>query len=228
MRVCSVPMIRRRIAPYLEHLPPSTRYSPTGTGLDQRAEFRVLRRHGVLKDASALIVGVGGGDDILAHWLHLGLSRVTAIDLTNDIDYKETVGWAAVTASAAKAGLPVSFAVADGTTLPFRDATFDFVYSISVLEHVPDISRLFGELHRVLRPRGALYSLFGPMWFTHGGPHIAALGYDHLLLPYKQFLLRVREVGDPWQIRWAEQHFYNRLTLEGYLEEFNRYFSIVR
>jgi hypothetical protein len=73
-----------------------------------------------------------------------------------------------------------------------------------------------------------MYSLFGPLWFTFGGPHVGDLGYEHLLLPYDEFLDRVRQVGDAWQIRWAEDHCYNRLTLDGYVREFEKYFVIRR
>ncbi len=44
----------------------------------------------------------------------------------------------------------------DGNQLPFADASFDTVLSIEVLEHVPDPTRMMGEMVRVLRPGGAL------------------------------------------------------------------------
>lgn len=43
---------------------------------------------------------------------------------------------------------------ADGTTLPFADASFDRVYSHGSMEHFPDVRRGFAEVHRVLRPGG--------------------------------------------------------------------------
>lgn len=43
----------------------------------------------------------------------------------------------------------------DGLTIPFEDATFDLVYSSNVLEHVPDLPRMHGEIRRVLKPGGA-------------------------------------------------------------------------
>ena len=46
--------------------------------------------------------------------------------------------------------------VADGTALPFADASFDHAYSVSVLEHIPDEGDLdaLRELARVVRPGG--------------------------------------------------------------------------
>jgi SAM-dependent methyltransferase len=47
---------------------------------------------------------------------------------------------------------PNTDVVADGQRLPFRDATFDMVFSQSVVEHVPDPFAHARELIRVLKP----------------------------------------------------------------------------
>jgi ubiquinone/menaquinone biosynthesis C-methylase UbiE len=46
------------------------------------------------------------------------------------------------------------------TALPFRDASFDVVYSVKVLAHVEDIRGALAELGRVLRPGGWLLAEF--------------------------------------------------------------------
>lgn len=46
--------------------------------------------------------------------------------------------------------------------LPFPDATFGFIYSVATLEHVPAADRAFEEIHRVLRPGGAVF--LAPAW----------------------------------------------------------------
>lgn len=50
----------------------------------------------------------------------------------------------------------VDYVVADGRALPFRDATFDLVFSYSVLQHFAkaDAMRTLGEVARVLRTGG--------------------------------------------------------------------------
>lgn len=43
---------------------------------------------------------------------------------------------------------------ADAENLPFRDGTFDLVYSYAVVHHTPNTEKAIGELHRVLRTGG--------------------------------------------------------------------------
>jgi SAM-dependent methyltransferase len=49
---------------------------------------------------------------------------------------------------------PLCGAVADVRELPFRDASFDAIYSMGTIEHVRDSERALQELARVLRPGG--------------------------------------------------------------------------
>jgi SAM-dependent methyltransferase len=46
--------------------------------------------------------------------------------------------------------------VCDAARLPFKDASFDFVFSSSVLEHVRDRAPVYRELTRCLRPGGVM------------------------------------------------------------------------
>lgn len=46
---------------------------------------------------------------------------------------------------------------ADAARLPFGSKTFDCVIATALLEHVPHPARVVREIHRVLRPHGALY-----------------------------------------------------------------------
>ena len=60
------------------------------------------------------------------------------------------------TAHLRQQGLPVRFANADATVLPFADDTFDVVFSFGVLHHVPDTKAACREIARVLKPGGSL------------------------------------------------------------------------
>lgn len=50
----------------------------------------------------------------------------------------------------------VTYVRGDGARLPFKDAAFDVVYSLDVMEHVPDERLLIKDALRVLRPGGRL------------------------------------------------------------------------
>lgn len=44
-----------------------------------------------------------------------------------------------------------------GETLAYRDATFDWVACLNMIDHTPDSARMLSEIHRVLKPGGKLY-----------------------------------------------------------------------
>ena len=47
--------------------------------------------------------------------------------------------------------------------LPFGDASVDRIFTVHVLEHLPDYLPLLDECHRILRPDGILH-LMAPWW----------------------------------------------------------------
>ena len=53
-------------------------------------------------------------------------------------------------------GVAVDTAVTDAEGLPFDDESFDLVFGHAVLHHLPDLDTALAEIHRVLRPGGAL------------------------------------------------------------------------
>lgn len=55
-----------------------------------------------------------------------------------------------------------SFVAASAEDLPFADRSFDVVVMYAVLEHIPDVSKAFAEVARILKPGGVFtgYSAF--------------------------------------------------------------------
>jgi len=92
--------------------------------------------------------GVGGTSRCLAKEF---ACRVTGIDLTDEY-------CRAAAMLSAKIGLAhlVDFRQGDATELPFDDQTFDVVWTEHVAMNIPDKTRLYKEIHRVLKPGGTL------------------------------------------------------------------------
>jgi SAM-dependent methyltransferase len=56
--------------------------------------------------------------------------------------------------------------------IEFPDNYFDLIISSAVFEHVHNFGIALGEMHRILKPGGSLYSIFGPIWSGSYGHHL--------------------------------------------------------
>jgi ubiquinone/menaquinone biosynthesis C-methylase UbiE len=83
-------------------------------------------------------------------------------------------------ANAARSGLELDLAVADGSSLPFPDASFDVVVARHVIWNLPDPDRGVAEWQRVLRP-GGLLALVEGKWADN----------EELALAYSRPLSRI-------------------------------------
>ncbi len=63
---------------------------------------------------------------------------------------------AMLSANAGRLGVAVNATRADAESLPFASETFDLALGHAVLHHLPNLSKAFAELHRVLRPGGRI------------------------------------------------------------------------
>ena len=122
-------------------------------------EFHIRGRAATLElaraaglDASKRVLDIGSGIGGTSRCLAKEFGcRVTGIDLTDEY-------CRAAAMLSAKIGLAhlVDFHQGDATDLPFDDQTFDVVWTEHVAMNIPDKTRLYKEMHRVLKPGGTL------------------------------------------------------------------------
>jgi SAM-dependent methyltransferase len=115
------------------------RYTEYGPWMPQLMGFDKFR------DARLLEIGCGMGTDLLQ--FARGGACCTGIDLTPRSIEITRHRFRLYDADGA-------FMISDGEHLPFRDESFDVVYSNGVLHHTPDTAGAIREVHRVLRPGG--------------------------------------------------------------------------
>ena len=93
-----------------------------------------------LRDKKALEVGAGSGylQDVMADYTGLDVSPT------------------------ARRFFKKPFVLGSATALPFRDNEFDVIWSIWVLEHIPNPEQALREMRRVVKPNGFIY--LRPTW----------------------------------------------------------------
>lgn len=60
----------------------------------------------------------------------------------------------------------------DAAELPLADESVDLVFSSSAFEHISNLGAALAEMARVLRPGGAVYADFSPIWSSAHGHHL--------------------------------------------------------
>jgi SAM-dependent methyltransferase len=80
----------------------------------------------------------------------------------------------------------------DAARMGFDDESFDVVYSYDALEHVTSPEVVLREAIRVLRPGGAMFLEFGPLYRSAFGEH----AYGSVTVPYCQFLFEPADLDD--------------------------------
>jgi SAM-dependent methyltransferase len=118
-----------------------------------------------LETSRVLEVGCGRGafQDLVAHYVGVDLSERVARYVRKP------------------------FCCASATALPFHDNSFEAIWSIHVLEHVPDPESALREMRRVLKPNGLLF--LSPAWYCRPW---AAQGYA--VRPYSDLDLKGKAV----------------------------------
>jgi len=126
-----------------------------GLSYEAKREFRYSFQdymHDVFRFSSfagklVLDLGCGAGIDS-AEFIRNG-AQVVSLDFTRT-GVKLTQGLLK------EAGFPSHVIQADALSLPFKQNTFDCVYSFRVLHHIPQIEEALAQIHQVLKPTGQI------------------------------------------------------------------------
>jgi SAM-dependent methyltransferase len=138
--------------------------------------IKFLERAGVPVGGKILDAGCGGGG--------MPVSFAEEAQAVVGVDLTDRFRDAGVRLGQERGRRNVSFAVADGQSLPFPDGTFDLLLSHAVIEHVADARKYLSECARVLRPGGWMYLSTAP-YLSFAGAHLPRLRIPvplHLLL----------------------------------------------
>lgn len=122
-----------------------------------------------LLEKRVLEIGCGRGE--FSCWLARQPNRPVRIVAS---DFADTALRKGVVAAREQNLSGISWELSDIQMLPFRDETFDTVFSCETVEHVPEPARAVEELARVLKPGGRLF-LTTPNYFGVYGLYRAYL-----------------------------------------------------
>jgi SAM-dependent methyltransferase len=155
--------------------------------------------------------GLAGFAEYALKW---GASHAVGADLSEAVD-----------AAQARVGDDVDLVQADLHRLPFEERSFDIVYSIGVLHHLPDPERGFASIAKMARPGGLVFAwvygrenngwiVYGlnplrrhllsrlPRWVTKW---LIALPATAVLWPFVKLANRVRNMPYGDYLRWLGQ-----------------------
>ncbi len=116
-------------------------------------DFALLLAHAdCMPNSRVLELGCGSG--WATEWMaRLGF-KVTALDINADMLELGQERMAACKRAFPETPMSVEFVTGDAEALDFEDETFDAVYCLNALHHIPDIPTALAEIHRVLKKGG--------------------------------------------------------------------------
>jgi SAM-dependent methyltransferase len=143
--------------------------------------IQALERAGVAVKGRVLDAGCGGGGTALS------LAEEAAFSV--GLDLSAAFRSAGTRLQAEKRLENAAFVQGNGEWLPFRDGSFDLIFSHSVIEHVASAQAYLSECRRVLRAGGVLYLSTAP-YLSLAGAHL-----PRLLLPLPIHILLGRRLA---------------------------------
>jgi len=125
---------------------------------------RLLERLDYIKAAPQMVLDIGAGTGQGTQGLALQYpdAQIISMDLAENMLLKNRNKLYAQSTLAKKvknlfkAGQVHQFVCADAEQLPFADASMDMIFSSLTIQWCPDLTRLFNEFRRVLKPGGLL------------------------------------------------------------------------
>jgi ubiquinone/menaquinone biosynthesis C-methylase UbiE len=162
----------------------STAISADQYGLKKRMDL--IRKHVRIKGA---ILDIGCGCGAYTYEMSKHSRMIVGIDIQEkDLEFAKAL---------TKGIKKIELSSMSAENLGFNDNTFDMIFLIEVLEHIPDQNRAFKEINRVLKPGGLLVILVPNKFYlfeTHGA-HIGGYDIDHII-PFLS-----------WMPEWLRRHF---------------------
>ena len=172
-----------------------------------------VMRVGEVKGKSIFDAGCGNGGISIA--FALAGAQVTAVEIEQEL-------FDIARAHVSSYGVSVDIVLYDGTILPFKDNSFDYAISASVIEHTTDPVLYLSEIHRVLKKDGVLYL---------GFPNKYALKETHTqiwFLTYIPAFLRdtVVQFLKRNPLPANNLHFYSYFDLQNMLKKVSGFFVV--
>ncbi|HVG24177.1 MAG TPA: methyltransferase domain-containing protein [Thermoanaerobaculia bacterium] len=110
---------------------------------------------------------------------------------------------------------PATQLVADAHHIPLEPGSVDAVIIVAVLEHVLDPGAVVAEIHRVLKPQGAVYAETPFLQHVHEGPYdftrFTASGHRYLFREFEEVLSGLSG-GPGTQLVWSLESFVRAVT----------------
>jgi len=133
--------------------------------------------------------GCGVGDEMLEVARFLRPRRIVGYEYLN---YEQA--WTYATELLAQQGIEAQFLQCDlrnPVSMPVERA--DILLSFAVLEHLHSLDDTFKNLRPLLKNDGWFSAIWGPLWYTFSGDHIAGElgfehGYDHVVLTASEYI----------------------------------------